>query len=215
VLSPSNSQAIFDAIENHDAHTLQEELGRSSPDELCSTPGERAKPPLVLAAERGSLECLDFLIARGASLDARCSMGRTASSLAASRGHSDCLKSLLTAGASPDLRDGFGKTPAMWAARDGEIKCLEVMADAGADLSAVDSEGWSPAALAAWLGRSNVLLFLAQRGVDLDAPSVQGLRPIDLALDQEQLPCVALLEKLALDRAAAPPRDGPRLGPRL
>jgi ankyrin repeat protein len=215
MLSRSNPLAIFEAIEKNDLPTLQEELARSSPDEPCSRPGATPWPPLVLAAQRGSLECLAFLITRGAALDGRDLLGRDAISAAALRGHLGCLKALLGAGASSNLRDNLGATPAMLAARQGQIDCLELLADAGADLNAVDNEGWSPAAFAAWGGRIDALLFFAQRGVDLDAASVQGKRPIDHARAQAQFSCAALLEKLALDRAAAPPQDGARLGPRL
>jgi ankyrin repeat protein len=92
---------------------------------------------------------------------------------------------------------------------------LELLADAGADLRAVDDHGWSPAAFSAWGGRIDALLFFAQRGADLDSADFKGRRPIDHARHKEHSPCVALLEKLALDRATPTPRDGPRLGPRL
>uniref|UniRef100_A0A7S0NC41 Uncharacterized protein n=1 Tax=Phaeocystis antarctica TaxID=33657 RepID=A0A7S0NC41_9EUKA len=65
---------------------------------------------LMVAARCGKLDCLEYLIAKGASLNAQDSVKMTAMHLAADEGHTPCVESLLEAGADASLKDIDGLT---------------------------------------------------------------------------------------------------------
>jgi hypothetical protein len=69
------------------------------------------RQPLHLAASSGSAALVEFLIARGAPVDARDMFGLTPLHVAATKGQAEAAEALLRHGAPVNVRHNYGKTP--------------------------------------------------------------------------------------------------------
>ena len=75
---------------------------------LCPLYG---KTPLHDAAWQGRIECLEALLAAGASVDSKTRFGSTPLHYACQMDHVTCAQSLIRAGANPNARNHDGLTP--------------------------------------------------------------------------------------------------------
>lgn len=82
-----------------------------------------------------------FLIDKGAAVDARADDGRTALHFAAQRGDAERAKVLLDRGASIDAQDEDGDTPLMWAARADDPAALRLLILRKANLELWNHDG--------------------------------------------------------------------------
>lgn len=114
---------------------------------------------LMHAAQNGSLQHLNTLIAGGAEVDAKDSDGQTALFYAAGAGHDDCLKSLIAAHTKIDLQDAAGETALLIATRNNRLSCAKALISSGADPNLADSSGETP--LSSSIYSSNAELFRA------------------------------------------------------
>jgi len=85
----------------------------------CGKKDRDRETPLHWAAERGDIEKVQELIARGANVNARDNEGDTPLHLAAQGGHMKVVQVLLRCGARLDLPDKEGRTK-----RDRPLPCL-------------------------------------------------------------------------------------------
>ncbi|RSL39965.1 hypothetical protein CEP54_016221 [Fusarium duplospermum] len=124
---PYESEASYDECEQ------DEERWR------CFTPGYS---PLHLAAHLAAPGYLiDALVARGESLEARDSDGRTALHLAAEiEGDNSTIRALVGAGSNVSAEDNKGNTPLVGAVIYGNIASVKLLLDNGADLGELDEE---------------------------------------------------------------------------
>lgn len=101
---------------------------------------------LHLAARYGCLSCVDFLVERGAIINA-CNNDwkQTPLHAAAMAGQLGCLKCLVDHGADIFQKSAEGWNAMHWAAWEGDIKCLKALCDDyGADLNIVDDNDMTP-----------------------------------------------------------------------
>lgn len=83
---------------------------------------------LMLAAKRGDVACLDFLLrARGVDVNHLSPDHWTALAEATSRGNTELMKMLLAAGADPELRSQHDWTPMMHAAYRGDVESADLL----------------------------------------------------------------------------------------
>ncbi len=83
--------------------------------------------PLHLAASRGHLAAVQFLIDKGARVNAADAEGKTALILAATIGYRDMVELLLKRGANPMLSDKDGRTALYWALANGHKEIAEIL----------------------------------------------------------------------------------------
>ena len=98
---------------------------------------QRGKTPLMLACELGFVDCVDFLIQRGAKVNqkSRNVMKNTALIIAAECGHVSCVKSLLLNNANINDADSNKQTALIHASKRNHTTCVEALLDNhGADL---------------------------------------------------------------------------------
>lgn len=83
---------------------------------------------MYAAARNGHAQVVDYLLGKGALIDAKGVFGATALHWAAINGHRDTVNMLLDRGASPTTRDAhFDGTPEDWAREGGHIEIANVL----------------------------------------------------------------------------------------
>lgn len=102
---------------------------------------ERLPPPLVLAAQMGSLRAVELLLDAGADPVGANSVGWTALHKAASQGHLQIVRRLAQTGMSIDTAGRGGTTPAIAAAMANKRDIAEYLLSLGANPDATDRFG--------------------------------------------------------------------------
>jgi hypothetical protein len=104
-------------------------------------PHGRARRPLMVAADVGSVALSELLLARGCSVDQANSLGVTALFVAAQEGRDDVVLLLLRRGASTTLARHFDSaTPMLLAAQHGQVGAVRLLVAAGDDVCAATSD---------------------------------------------------------------------------
>ena len=89
-----------------------------------------------VAAQTGSADAVELLVAAGADLDAPRNTGATPCLIAAMHGHTKALKALIAGGADVSKSTGSPQdddmSPAEYAAQNGHGACLKLLLGAGA-----------------------------------------------------------------------------------
>ena len=119
---------------------------------------------LHAAAETGRLNYMDFIISRGANLNARNDTGVTPVLKAIrpmEHGDASALQALLSAGASPNLASYDGEFPLHLAATHGELEMVRLLTEAGAHTDALHAQtGKTALDVARENGRGDIVQFL-------------------------------------------------------
>ncbi|XP_073023039.1 putative E3 ubiquitin-protein ligase XBAT31 isoform X1 [Primulina eburnea] len=201
------NSALHIAAENGQIEVLSYLLDASvKPDVL----NRFKQTPLMLAAMRGNISCVNKLIEAGANIlmfDAR--SGRTCLHYAAYYGHSGCLQAILSAAStSPvaaswgysrfvSIRDRKGATPLHLAARQRHPECVHILLDNGALVSASTGgygfAGSNPLHFAARGGSLDCIRELLAWGADRIQRDASGRIPYTIALRHHREACAALL----------------------
>jgi hypothetical protein len=105
--------------------------------------GCRVPPLIVLAAMSSSLTSVDYLIRRGADVNAKRSDGMTALMACARCGNTDDIERLIAAGADVNARDASGKTALIYALKNEWFDAARVLIQHGANPRIKDSAGVS------------------------------------------------------------------------
>lgn len=146
--------------------------------------GHQAESDLRWAAHEGDVHEAQSLIARGVSIHARDSMGRTPLHNAAVGGHWEVAQLLARCGARVDVPDGQGRTPIMLAMAGNHRPVVEYLIGEGA---AVDLF------LATYLGDTAQIQEFIAGGVDVNAKGPNGWPPLHYAVIGNQAEAARLL----------------------
>lgn len=112
--------------------------------ELIHARNAQCKTPLHYAVTYGATDMIDFLIARGADVNARDKTGLTPLHTAAMLDRSEEASLLLAHGANLEARDEFGDTPFHLAALFGRPDMVYQLAMVGAKQESVNNRGETP-----------------------------------------------------------------------
>ncbi|OQS01062.1 hypothetical protein ACHHYP_01882 [Achlya hypogyna] len=115
---------------------------------------------------------------------------------AARKGRHDLVASLIMNGADINAGDSHGRTAAHEAARNGHVHVLEVLHALGCDLNRCSTRGVSVAHQAAYGGHVPFLHRLVACGGRVDLVDGNDRTPLEVAIDAQQWPAVAFLEKI-------------------
>lgn len=199
--------ALHIAAANGHLEILSMILVRSANPDLLN---RKKQTPLMLAAMRGQIACVQKLLEAGANILKFDSVhGRTCLHYAAYYGHSDCLKAILYAAQSTtvvdswgfarfvNVSDGRGATPLHLAARQGHPSCVRNLLGNGALVCALTvrygCSGSTPLHLAARRGSLDCVRELLSWGADRLHRDASGMIPYFVALKKKQGACAALL----------------------
>lgn len=123
---------------------------------------------LALASYLGQKESAEYLLDKGADLDASAKneTGYTALTGAVSQNHNEVAKLLLKKGANVNHQYEGGFTPLMHAAFAGNVELVNLLLENGADPNARNGEGKTPLTFAREKGHDSVVELLRKRGAE-------------------------------------------------
>ena len=103
----------------------------------------RLQDSLHIASEKGHLEVVRELLARGAAVDTAENDGATPLFIASEKGRLKVLRELLARGAAVDTARNDGVTPLYIASRDGHVEVVRELLARGAAVNAARNDGWT------------------------------------------------------------------------
>jgi ankyrin repeat protein len=167
---------------------------------LVGCGGAKYGSALFNAVNKGNIEAVELLIAKGVDVDAKDDrfIGQTPLHRAAWKSYKEIVELLIAAGADVNAKDIIGLTPLHAAARSGydeahltrearrilptgRKEIAELLIAKGADMNAKLNNGWAPLHDAAMLGHKEVVELLIAKGADVNAKAVDGETPLDRA----------------------------------
>jgi ankyrin repeat protein len=131
--------------------------------------GEPPVPPLIKAAEKGDVVAVRTLLSRGADVQVRDALGRTALMFAARNGDTATVQALLMNGADANTRDGAGWTALMFATGSGDIATVQVLLAHKAHVNAKTDSGWTALMHATVRGNTAIVQTLLANGAEANA----------------------------------------------
>lgn len=162
--------------------------------------GEHSITPLLKASWDGDLPIVEYLIGKGANVNARASDTKETALLnAVSRGHIDVIKALLAAKADVTLRNAFDFNAFTTAVAAGNQEIAAMLLDAGAKIGDGASR-LTPLAFAVSSGNVEMIRFLVSRGADVNQGAKTGEQTALIsAIYGAQLEAVKTLIELKAD----------------
>jgi ankyrin repeat protein len=123
-------------------------------------------PVFALPAVFGHMEVAEYLLEKGAEVNAAATNGTGYNALtgAVASGHTLIVSWLLANGAEPNYRYGAGYSPLLTAAANGHLGILSILLASGADLHAKTSDGKTALSFAEERGHAEVAEFLRNHG---------------------------------------------------
>lgn len=132
----------IEIIEAAKSGTVADARGALLQGQSVNSRSRSGDPAIVVAAQRGNLQVLKFLLGKGAKPDLYDRRtGKTALVAAAEIGEPAMIAILLSYEANVNLADRQGETPLMKAARIGSLEAVRLLLEAGADINATDYAG--------------------------------------------------------------------------
>mgnify|MGYP003507911114 FL=1 len=138
---------LFYAIAEDDLNSVQDivESGLN-----LESRGELNNTPLIDASDKGKFDIVNFLLAKGADVNARGWAGKTSlinACLSKSRKSLDVIQSLIAAGADMNVQDKYGSTALLRSVQYSNDN-IAMLLDNGADMNILNNKGWSAFMLA-------------------------------------------------------------------
>lgn len=135
------------------------------------------RSPLHLAAAGGFVKIVDFLLKKGANLNAQDRWGNTPLSDAVNGGHDGVIRMLREAGVNAAKDKGLSRA-FLSSARDGDVNKLKKLLNAGVDINCSDSDSRTALHDSAALGLLAVVDFLLSNGARVNVSDAWGNTPL-------------------------------------
>nr|POE50153.1 ankyrin repeat-containing protein c6c3.08 [Quercus suber] len=139
---------------------------------------------LMMAASLKEGDALvDFLLLKGADVDAKTNNGQTALHFASSKSHLDTAKKLIAHKASTRVKDKRGQLPLHRAAAVGHVPIVKLLLENRSPINATDIDGSTALHHAVAEGHGDAAVLLLKHGAETDKKDGSGALAIDLAPD--------------------------------
>lgn len=136
--------------------------------------GEHSITPLLKASWDGDLPIVEYLIKKGANVNARATDTKETPLMnAVTREHTEVVKALLAAKADVSLRNSFDFNPFTSAVAAGNQEIAGLLLDAGAKVGD-GASSLTPLAFAVSSGNLEMIRFLVSRGADVNQGAKSG-----------------------------------------
>ena len=163
---------------------------------------ERATP-LTKAAGNGDLECVRYLVERGAKVNVGGPRNTSPLMFAARGGYLSCVDWLLEHGAEVNWRDDFGESALFEAASGKHFEVTELLLDRGADAA---GRGWGGRnVLQLCLDSPATMKKVLERHPAVNMPDDDGLAPIHFAALEKRADAIPLLVQFGAEVDTAGP----------
>jgi len=205
----SGGPPLFVACETNNLDLLVESLKTNAVD--TRSPNQ-SFTPLMVAANRGAIDLVNYLIAEGANVNAQSEGGFTALILAIvsyneiaaikqvehdnTNPSMSIIKRLLEVGADVNISTDGGNTPLQEASLQGNLDVVKILLENGADVNFKNK--WNETALMAGsfkMGNPEVAQVLIDAGADTTTRDVDGSSALDLAIKSENDGVVEVLKR--------------------
>eukprot|EP00898_Chlorokybus_atmophyticus_P001830 jgi/Chlat1/2648/Chrsp178S02488 len=154
---------------------------------------------LHIAADRGFVEAVQWLLAHTADVNAASADGNRPIHYAARRGHLTTAKLLLDAGGDADCANQLGATPLFGAVVVGDLELMEMLVAHGANVNSANNLGETPLFIATWIGPLRSLEWLLQHGANANLADHSGISPLHKACLLGDVASVRLLLEYGAD----------------
>ncbi|KAI7377245.1 hypothetical protein KC328_g14506, partial [Hortaea werneckii] len=140
--------------------------------------------PLMIAASLKDAEPLvDFLLSKGADVNAKTNNGQVALHFTASKSNIDVARKLIEHKATARVKDKRGQLPLHRAAAVGHVPLIKLMLENRSPVSATDMDGSTALHHAIAEGHGDAAVVLLKAGAETDKRDGSGMLAIDLAPD--------------------------------
>ncbi|KAI7662561.1 hypothetical protein KC318_g8805 [Hortaea werneckii] len=140
--------------------------------------------PLMIAASLKDAEPLvDFLLSKGADVNAKTNNGQVALHFTASKSNIDVARKLIEHKATSRVKDKRGQLPLHRAAAVGHVPLIKLMLENRSPVSATDMDGSTALHHAIAEGHGDAAVVLLKAGAETDKRDGSGMLAIDLAPD--------------------------------
>lgn len=188
---------IFNAAEQGLLDTVKT-LIESNP-QLINISDEGGYTPLHKAAYNNQVEVVEYLISKGADLNAVSSSGSTPMHGAAFYGHPEAARVLIENGAEIDKKNNGGYTPFLGACAGGRLNLAALLLENKADINAQTADSNTALHNALWNDNGDLVKLLIENGIDLNIPDQQGISPVYFAVAHRSKEIASLLIDGATD----------------
>ncbi|MFC1763443.1 ankyrin repeat domain-containing protein [Planctomycetota bacterium] len=149
------------------------------------------------AANRGSMDRIKWLIAKGADVNRRMKDGNTPLGVAMNRDRFGAVKYFLEHRADINCHDERGRTPLHYAAMSGMKEIVEMVLNKGADINSRDNWGQTPLHSSVLSSRKEIVEILLKKDADMTVQDSTGRTAIGFAKGREYAEIAELLSKRA------------------
>jgi ankyrin repeat protein/L-ascorbate metabolism protein UlaG (beta-lactamase superfamily) len=181
---------IFKAAKGGNLAKVQELVGKDP--ELVKAKDKEGETPLHAAAGAGHIAIVEYLLTKGAEIDARNNDNQNPLLHAAYYGKAPVVQLLLDKGADFNERDRYGRTVLHYPVRGGYKDVVEILVKKGMDITVEDGMGVSPLRFAIEGGHAGIMgVFVASKALDVGGDS--GIIALHQATKQGQKEIVNFL----------------------
>ncbi|MDR3131797.1 MAG: ankyrin repeat domain-containing protein [Rickettsiales bacterium] len=169
--------------------------------EVINIKDDYGQTPLHVAAARGKLNVVRYLVGKGANIHAEIG-GYTPLHFAAHLGWLKIVRYLIGKGANVNAKNICGGTALHGAAYRGELNVVKYLVNEGADVNASSTEpnlNGTPLHCSVHSGRSSIVRYLLDRGADICAEDEEGKTPLYRAAGGRSLDIVKCLVEAGSD----------------
>ena len=160
---PARPQEVFDLLKKGDVAAVKA-MVEKIPGLVAARDGQ-GLTLLHYAAYGRDPALIDFLVSKGAAVDAAGAQAKTPLHIAASNDRTEAAAALVKHGAALEVGDDYARTALILCARErGQSATARVLIDAGANVNAADKYGSTALELAAWRGKADLVDLLLEKG---------------------------------------------------